>query len=258
MFYFTNDHSQSHFFIQLKGENAGKPLKHSIPNSIGVVANTKVLVPEYFFYVVQYLFNVDAFKPFLKGSVIPFIRQRDIIQVIEKYFVNLSSKSDQQEKQEVLSLVSEGSPMYSKKKVFEFTLPGFDGGTDETDHHIIWVGSDNIISAEMAMYLNGHLRFINNGVIGEVGNFDSACIDYFNDPEEHYNLARKEIRRLHAVCRTYREEIEETKQRTSLILTMVKDTLVQMAINSTFPMDMNELDLTQIYEDAETKLLNQE
>lgn len=33
--------------------------------------------------------------------------------------------------------------MKQSKRVFEVVLPGFDGGTDETDHLVRWVAADS-------------------------------------------------------------------------------------------------------------------
>ena len=33
--------------------------------------------------------------------------------------------------------------MKQSKQVFEVVLPGFDGGTDETDHLVRWVAADS-------------------------------------------------------------------------------------------------------------------
>jgi hypothetical protein len=88
LFIFSNSELNSNFHIQLKGDNAGKPLKEAIPNSIGLCVTNHRLDPKYFFYVVQYLHVSGFFKPFIKGSVVPFINQSDIKKVIHNYFIN--------------------------------------------------------------------------------------------------------------------------------------------------------------------------
>lgn len=37
--------------------------------------------------------------------------------------------------------------------IFEYTLPGFDGGTDKTDHLVKWVSAANKKAADAAMTL---------------------------------------------------------------------------------------------------------
>ena len=33
-----------------------------------------------------------------------------------------------------------------ERRIFELTIPGFNGGTDETDHHVLWVVSPDLES----------------------------------------------------------------------------------------------------------------
>lgn len=90
MFEFTN--TDPDFFIQLKGNDAGKPLLFAIPNSIGVKVDQRVLVPAYFYYVIQYLFISGRFKPEIMGSVVPYIRQIDFARVVACYFIEHTSR----------------------------------------------------------------------------------------------------------------------------------------------------------------------
>ena len=87
MFSFTNDLEKAHFFIQLKGSNAGKPLKSRIPNSIGILVNEKILFPDYLYYLVMHLYDSGKFSQKIIGSVIPYIRQKDIEKVITSFFL---------------------------------------------------------------------------------------------------------------------------------------------------------------------------
>ena len=87
MFRLTNNLAESDFFIQLKGKHSGQPLKTHIPNSIGIACNPQLLDAGFFFYVVQYLFMEGRFLPYIKGSVIPYIRQEDIKKVISSHFM---------------------------------------------------------------------------------------------------------------------------------------------------------------------------
>lgn len=92
MFSFTNNAEKAHFFIQLKGENAGRPMKNQIPNSAGICVNERIFVPEFFFYLILNLYNTGKFKQMIKGSVVPFIRQSDI-SVTVIIFLTERSKS---------------------------------------------------------------------------------------------------------------------------------------------------------------------
>jgi len=90
MFKFTDQDPD--FWIQLKGENAGKPLRTSIPNSVGVKTDPNLLVSDFLFYTVQYLFSSGKFRPYLKGSVVPYIRQRDITVALVNHWTSQHTK----------------------------------------------------------------------------------------------------------------------------------------------------------------------
>lgn len=70
------------FHVQLKGNNAGRVLKEPIANSIGVVTNPDVLLPDYARYMFEHIHNTGAYQPYIGGSVVPFIRQADLDRVI--------------------------------------------------------------------------------------------------------------------------------------------------------------------------------
>ncbi len=74
------------FWIQLKGQNAGRPLRKKIPNSIGIKADPGVLVPDFLFYTLEYLFLFGAFQPWLRGSVVPFLTHQAILEVLYSHW----------------------------------------------------------------------------------------------------------------------------------------------------------------------------
>lgn len=90
MFKFTDQDPD--FWIQLKGENAGRPLRTCIPNSIGVKTDPNYLVSDFLFYTVQYLFSSGHFRPFIKGSVVPYIRQQDITVALVDHWTRKETK----------------------------------------------------------------------------------------------------------------------------------------------------------------------
>lgn len=65
------------FYIQSKGNNAGRPLKNPIPNCFAV--HTDV---ENAFEIVYALFTANAFKSFVIGSVIPFITISSMKEIV--------------------------------------------------------------------------------------------------------------------------------------------------------------------------------
>jgi len=99
MIHFTNQDPD--FWIQLKGQNAGKPLRGKIPNSIGVKTDPAVLVPDFLFYTLEYLHGSGAFRPYLTGSVIPFISQRNILTVLLKHWHAMSQNKSVGQRLEV-------------------------------------------------------------------------------------------------------------------------------------------------------------
>lgn len=66
------------FYIQSKGEHAGRPLMEPIPNCFGVETSDPLL-----FARVYSLYKGGFFRYHLCGSVIPFVRIKDARGVIE-------------------------------------------------------------------------------------------------------------------------------------------------------------------------------
>lgn len=85
MFYFTEKNPA--FYIQLKGMNAGKPMKEKITNSIGISPDENIFIPEFFYYLILNLFNSGKFSSRLKGSAVPYIRKSDITAVIIEFLI---------------------------------------------------------------------------------------------------------------------------------------------------------------------------
>ena len=90
MIHFTKEDSD--FWIQLKGQNAGKPLREKIPNSIGVKTDPAILLPDFLFYTLEYLHASGAFQPYISGSVVPFISQRNILSVLINHWHAIGQK----------------------------------------------------------------------------------------------------------------------------------------------------------------------
>lgn len=85
--YSANTSLQADFYIQSKGNNAGKPMKEPSANCFLVLTDSSVLLPEYFYYVVLAVYNSGLFKKYLTGSVIPFLTQKDFHKALEAYFM---------------------------------------------------------------------------------------------------------------------------------------------------------------------------
>lgn len=65
------------FFIQMKGNYAGRPMNKPIHNCVAVYSDSP-----YLFELVYLLFKGKKFTIYLKGSVIPFVRINDVREVI--------------------------------------------------------------------------------------------------------------------------------------------------------------------------------
>ena len=69
------------FYILNKGYNAGKPLHHPCPNCFTCQASS-LEEKELYYWLCFGLWQGQAFRPYLIGSVIPFIRLNDLLQVL--------------------------------------------------------------------------------------------------------------------------------------------------------------------------------
>ena len=66
-----------HFFILNKGNNSGKPLSAPCPNCF-VIQFQNEIDKEQVYWLMYSLWQSNAFYPFLRGSVIPFVVLRDV------------------------------------------------------------------------------------------------------------------------------------------------------------------------------------
>jgi hypothetical protein len=82
---------QANFYIQNKGDNAGRPLRAPIRNCFAVFSDD-----EFLFQKVQVLFIARYFERFIHGSVIPTIRLNDVKDVIEQNYVRQDEKAMKQ------------------------------------------------------------------------------------------------------------------------------------------------------------------
>ncbi len=80
--------SQPHFFILNKGLNSGRPSEKPNPNCF-VLSTSSVENKEFFYWLLFGLWQSNAFHPYLRGSVIPFI----IIQELQKVIIQASEKA---------------------------------------------------------------------------------------------------------------------------------------------------------------------
>lgn len=74
--------SKPHFFILCKGNNSGKPLLTPCPNCFNIEFQTET-DKDQVYWLLFCLWQSNAFYPYLRGSVIPFIILRDLKKCIQ-------------------------------------------------------------------------------------------------------------------------------------------------------------------------------
>jgi hypothetical protein len=85
-----NVYTGNHFFILSKGLNAGKPLDKPCPNCFVLFAKSEE-EKNTLYWLCFGLWQGNFFRPFLTGSVIPFIRLDDLKTVINEAFSKINS-----------------------------------------------------------------------------------------------------------------------------------------------------------------------
>ena len=91
-----------HFFILNRGNNSGKPLKKPCPNCFAVIANS-AKDAEKIYWITYALWQGRIFHQALVGSVIPFIRKKDLQDLISST-LQLADEKEQTFEKTVSSL----------------------------------------------------------------------------------------------------------------------------------------------------------
>lgn len=76
------------FYIQMDGNNAGRPfkIKPEKGNYYAVTTNKNILMPEYFYYVVEYLYTSGAFKNVIHGTTVPHLNIKGFTETVVQFF----------------------------------------------------------------------------------------------------------------------------------------------------------------------------
>ena len=61
--------------------------------------------------------------------------------------------------------------------IYEVTLQGFDGGTDETDHLVLWV----LCGKDKAKELNSNTKVIEVLLLGDIPHLDADYVEGYDD-----------------------------------------------------------------------------
>ena len=83
----TYNGTKAEFYIQAKGEHAGRPLKKPTPNCFAVHEPS-----EQAFEAVYAMWVAKVFYPYIKGSVIPFITITDVRRILEQHLEECINK----------------------------------------------------------------------------------------------------------------------------------------------------------------------
>ena len=119
------------FYILNKGYNSGKPLEHPCPNCFTCLASSQD-EKELYYWLCFGLWQARAFRPYLIGSVIPFIRLNDLLQVL-----NHSGIKAESDPAAFKVLVDTLNLLVSREKVMKSTLTLLGEAKRATVHHYL-------------------------------------------------------------------------------------------------------------------------
>jgi hypothetical protein len=87
-------YTQPHFFILNKGLNSGKPFRHYVVNSFVFLADDTD-ERDFYYFMLLGIWELRLLRPYLKGSVIEYVRLGDVIDVLDETLnaVNTGNRS---------------------------------------------------------------------------------------------------------------------------------------------------------------------
>ena len=83
-------YKQPHFFILNKGLNSGKPFRHYVVNSFVFLADNND-ERDFYYFMLLGIWELRLLRPYLKGSVIEYVRLGDVIDVIDETLNSVNS-----------------------------------------------------------------------------------------------------------------------------------------------------------------------
>ena len=113
---YSPDQKQSPFafFILNKGMNSGKPMEHPCPNCFTFNASTQE-EKDHFYWICFGLWQSRSFHQHLIGSVIPFIRLRELSQAINQASEKaLATPANFQKTVEALKILDQHEKQYHR------------------------------------------------------------------------------------------------------------------------------------------------
>jgi len=91
------EYTAPHFYVLNRGNNSGKPLKKPCPNCFVILCQSES-EKDNLYWIVYALHQGRHFYPFLIGSVIPYIRKKDLFNLINEAYLRTNSKAEELEK----------------------------------------------------------------------------------------------------------------------------------------------------------------
>jgi hypothetical protein len=87
-------YSRPHFFILNKGNNSGKPLNQPCPNCFVCLCSSEE-EKEQLYWLMLGLCQSKRFYPYLCGSVIPFLKIKDVKDLVKKLSLQCAANPEQ-------------------------------------------------------------------------------------------------------------------------------------------------------------------
>lgn len=88
------EYSINHFFVLNRGLNCGKPLDEPCPNCF-VCECSSTEDKEALYWIFFALWHSQKFRYHLIGSVILYMRKKEIVNLVQETFITMQSKPDQ-------------------------------------------------------------------------------------------------------------------------------------------------------------------
>lgn len=106
------------FYILSKGNNAGRPMVLPCPNCF-VVSTTTETERDSLYWLCYAAWQTQGFRPFLRGSVIPFLTTGDTKFVINECLINLNAS-------QLMKQVSSFKAVQKQQEILKLQLQKYD------------------------------------------------------------------------------------------------------------------------------------
>lgn len=108
---------KANFYIQSKGNYAGRPLKNPIANCFAVQTNTPLA-----YQICYCLFKMRVYEPFIHGTAVPFITLKDVQNIIKEAFSKNYDEKKLKAIEQIQAIIEIELKKINTLKELEFTL----------------------------------------------------------------------------------------------------------------------------------------